>query len=221
MRLRKKRLEMILSKLKTHPSPSPRLEQYELTPRAAAEVVLWAWEKGDVEDRSICDLGCGTGRIAIAAALFGARRVVGIDLDEVALRVARENINIAQEASGFEISGRIRLRRGDVSEIRPEELGPIDVVIQNPPFGVQERSSDRIFLQKALEIAPVVYSLHNRGEGVETFIRKYVRQLGGKVLDKKALLMHIPRQFSFHTKPRRLIAADLYRIGRSSYEKET
>ena len=221
MRLRKKKLEMILSALKSHPSPSASLEQYELPASSAAELILWAWERGDVEGRFICDLGCGTGRIAISAALFGAERVIGIDIDEVAIQTAWENINIAEQASGIEISGKIRLRRGDVSEIRSRDLGRVDVVIQNPPFGVQQRSSDRVFLQKALEIAPMVYSLHNRGEGVEQFIRGYVQRLGGRVLEKKTLLMQIPHRFSFHTKPTRLIAADLYRIRRSNFEEET
>ena len=39
----------------------------------------------------VLDLGTGTGVLAIAAARTGARRAVGVDIDPIAVRVAREN----------------------------------------------------------------------------------------------------------------------------------
>ncbi len=38
-----------------------------------------------------------------------------------------------------------------------------DTVIQNPPFGAQKahrKDADRKFVEKALQVAPVVYSFH-------------------------------------------------------------
>jgi ribosomal protein L11 methyltransferase len=43
------------------------------------------------KDWALLDLGTGTGILALAAALFGARRVIAIDSDPVAIATARAN----------------------------------------------------------------------------------------------------------------------------------
>ena len=48
------------------------------------------WPKG--LNPSILDIGTGTGILAIAAAKLGARKVVAIDIDPEAVRVARQNV---------------------------------------------------------------------------------------------------------------------------------
>ncbi len=64
----------------------------------------------------ILDVGCGTALLSIAAAKIGARQVVALDIDPVAVAVARENVNLNHVASivtvfqadllaGFEDSG--------------------------------------------------------------------------------------------------------------------
>ncbi|RKD34744.1 50S ribosomal protein L11 methyltransferase [Thermohalobacter berrensis] len=40
----------------------------------------------------VFDIGCGTGILSIAAAKLGAISVVGVDLDEVSVKVSRENV---------------------------------------------------------------------------------------------------------------------------------
>ncbi|MFA7466851.1 MAG: 50S ribosomal protein L11 methyltransferase [Desulfotomaculaceae bacterium] len=42
---------------------------------------------------TVCDVGTGSGILAVAAALLGAGQVIAVDLDEVAIRTARENIS--------------------------------------------------------------------------------------------------------------------------------
>lgn len=71
---------------------------------------------------SAIDVGTGTGILAIAAAHMGARDVLAIDIDRVAVRVAAENICI----NGFE--GVIRCKAGDLLENVDEQA---DVVIAN------------------------------------------------------------------------------------------
>ncbi len=218
MRLRKKKLEMILSRLSPHPNPDPRLEQYELSPKSAARMIIWAWEKGDIEGRRVCDLGCGTGILTVSAALCGAISVCGIDLDPVALKIARENINIAEESSGLEVSNRVELKRIDVTKIDLQGAGTFDTVVQNPPFGVQRRSSDRVFIRKALELAPTAYSLHKRNIDVDRFIRTYVDQQGGVVQDKIEIDLPIRHTFGFHRKPSYVVSADLFMIRRRNVD---
>ena len=68
------------------------------------------------------DVGTGTGILAIAAAHMGAKDVLAIDIDRVAVRVAEENAKI----NGF--GGLIRCKAGDLLENVDEQA---DVVIAN------------------------------------------------------------------------------------------
>ena len=76
---------------------------------------------------------------------------MGIDIDKTAVKTAAENA----AASGLEAD--VEWVVGDIEAI----AGRFDTVLQNPPFGVQKRSADRRFLEKALEVGDAVYSLHN------------------------------------------------------------
>lgn len=50
------------------------------------------WLDGiDLKNRTVIDYGCGSGVLAIAAALLGAQHVVGIDNDPQALEASRDN----------------------------------------------------------------------------------------------------------------------------------
>ena len=57
---------------------------------------------------SVLDVGTGSGILAIAAARLGAKDVLGVDIDPMAVRVARENV----EKNG--LSGVIDIREGDL-----------------------------------------------------------------------------------------------------------
>ncbi|MFL8673449.1 50S ribosomal protein L11 methyltransferase [Clostridioides sp. GD02404] len=49
-------------------------------------------EKYVNKDSKVFDIGCGSGILAIAAAKLGAKEVIAVDLDEVAVKVAKENV---------------------------------------------------------------------------------------------------------------------------------
>ena len=63
---------------------------------------------GITRDDVVYDLGCGDGRIVIAAARMGAARGVGIDLSQDRIREARAL------AAAAGVAGRIEFRRADV-----------------------------------------------------------------------------------------------------------
>lgn len=44
------------------------------------------------EEKKILDVGCGSGILSICGALLGSREILGIEIDEDAVRVARENV---------------------------------------------------------------------------------------------------------------------------------
>ncbi len=81
----------------------------------------------DVAGAAVLDVGTGSGILAIAAALLGAGRVVALDVDPVAVRVAEENAR----ANGVE--GRVRVRRGEVAG---EPDAAYDLVLANITAGV-------------------------------------------------------------------------------------
>lgn len=194
---------MLLERVSPHPSPSPSLEQYTI-PASVAARILWIIDReyGDIKGRRVLDFGCGTGRLAIGAALLGASYVVGVDVDLTALKMALVN------AENLNVSGVVDFIYALIGEFNIHG----DVVIQNPPFGVQRRRADRVFLEAAIKSAPIIYSLHKSGEGNRKFIFEFVDGLGGVVVDVIPLSLEIPHLFNFHYKRRHVVKVDLYRI---------
>lgn len=201
--MKKKELEIILQKLESHPNPTPELEQYMTPGDVAASLLYLAYSNDSIRDRRVYDLGCGTGRLAIGAALLDAEEVVGIDIDSEALEVAEEN---SREA-GVEVEW----RQADVEDLDAPEF---DTVVQNPPFGVQKRGADMIFLEKALQLGEVVYSIHKGVPENRKFISQRVKDLGGEVTNITEREFHIPAQFRFHTRDIYRFKVDLYKIVR-------
>jgi len=54
--------------------------------------IEWLAEN-DLTDKIVIDYGCGSGILAMVAALLGANQVYAVDIDSQALQAARENIN--------------------------------------------------------------------------------------------------------------------------------
>lgn len=196
-------LERMLHQVEPHPSPKASLEQYTIPADVASEILfVAAYMNDDVAGKVIVDLGCGTGRLALGAAFLGAQEVVGVDVDKIAVRKAKEN------AEKLKLGHRTNLIIGDIDALR----GRFDTVIQNPPFGVQRKSADRRFLLKAMELAPIVYSLHKGGEDARVFIKRFIEAKGGKVTTIFQMKLSIPRMFEFHTERKHQVNVDLYRI---------
>jgi len=203
MHISRKKLEMMIEQLLPHPSPKVMLEQYTIDAIAAANVLyISAHVYDDVSDRIIYDLGCGTGRLALGAAILGARSIVGVDIDALAIGIAKEN------AISLGLSDTTNWVIADIDCVS----GKSDTVIQNPPFGVQVRGSDVRFLKKAIEISRVVYSLHKRSENTRKFIKEIVKRHGGIIDNIIEMSMIIPHLFNFHSKKYHVVKVDLYRI---------
>lgn len=79
-------------------------------------------EKYLKEGDSTLDLGCGTGILAIIAHKLGAKDITAVDIDEVAVKVARENCKLNNVNSG------INVLKGVLKDVKPFRY---DVVIAN------------------------------------------------------------------------------------------
>ena len=184
--MRKRDLEIRLQSVRNFADPDPALEQYMTPATMAADILFTAYSNGDVEGMKVLDLGCGTGMFSIGAWLLGAGMVVGYDVSESALEVARANA----ESFGAEVEFH-------KSDIRDVEEGA-DTVFMNPPFGCQNRNADRAFLEKAMSCAECVYSIH-MAETLD-FVEGFCAERGRSVTWRKTYKYEIPHTFSFHKK---------------------
>ena len=87
----KKKLEIQLSKLKQLEEFDLDLEQYTTDSSQASEILLWAFNNGDIENKIIADFGCGNGILGIGALLLNAKKVYFIDNDKKAIKITKEN----------------------------------------------------------------------------------------------------------------------------------
>jgi putative methylase len=220
--LRKKDIELLLSQIEPHPSPKVRLEQYTIPENVAATALyIAAYVFNDVVDKTVLDLGCGTGRLALGARFLGAKQVVGIDIDKTAIKVAQKN------SYKIGLKKAIQWIIADIDMIQ----GRYDTVLMNPPFGIQNRKADRKFLKKALNVGKAIYSFHkhpNRKKRFmknfrttkhkilasypSPFLKKYIENHGGEIKKVYSMLMKIPHMFKFHTKQKHEFIVDFYII---------
>ena len=155
--MRPKHLAMTLSKLVPHPCADVTLEQYATEGDLAAYWMLAVDQIDGLEGRVVADLGAGNGILGIAALMLGASRVLFVEADPAAVAVLEENL------AGLDDSMAARARvvparvgRDDVA------LDETDLIIMNPPWGVQQGKADRPFLELALNTkAEAVHVLHS------------------------------------------------------------
>lgn len=62
---------------------------------------LQAVEKYVDNDTEFLDVGCGSGILAVAALLLGAKKAIGADIDEMAVKTAKENAELNNVSNRF------------------------------------------------------------------------------------------------------------------------
>jgi ribosomal protein L11 methyltransferase len=75
--------------------------------------------------KNVLDLGTGTGVLAMTAALFGARQVLAVDIDPLAVKVASENILKNGRQKQITVINGVSDTTSDLPE------GPFDLVVAN------------------------------------------------------------------------------------------
>ena len=226
---KKKHLEMILENVPKHPNPKVDLEQYSTPATIAADLIWNAYGLGDIDGMNILDLGCGTGIFAIASSLMGASQSLGVDIDEESIALAKITQNSISEEHDIDIAntnfivGDINsfnsindlLNSTDNNDINNNliSLNKFDTLIQNPPFGSQEKGSrhaDRKFMEFAVESAEVIYSFHMKN--TEEFVIDYYRDLGAEVTHKLVYKFPIPKIYDFHRDESRDVKVVVLRV---------
>lgn len=189
----KQELAVLLSKLKAFENPDPALEQYPTDSEVAAQVLWEAHMKGDIEHRTITDFGCGTGVLGIGALALGAKSVVFIEIDPRVFPTLMENIYLLEQETSEKYSN-YQIIQGNIEAYDV----PSQVILQNPPFGTKKEHADIPFLHKAIELAPVVYTMHKLS--TESFLVERVNELGGRVTDRYELKFPLKNTMPQHTR---------------------
>ena len=187
--MKRKELEMKLQRVAPFREPVASLEQYPTPSTIASDILFSAYASGDVLDKTVNDLGCGTGIFAIGAKLLGAGTVRGYDISSSALRTAKENAE--------NLNADIELTECDISEVNEKA----DTTFMNPPFGCQNKRADRPFLDKAMELSDSIYSIH-MAETID-FLKEYVEASGKEIVACATYKYNIPHTFTFHRKEKK------------------
>jgi putative methylase len=209
--MKKKEIVSIIQNTATFTNPKIELEQYCIDASSAVDLLYFAgFEFDDIKNRLIFDFGAGTGRLSIISAYFKATYVLSVDIDWSALKILNENIlsldlkhiifPICSDIDKFEISNSILPRNLKIT------------TIMNPPFGVQKKAADRVFLEKAFNISDVVYSVHLANVKVSKFISNYIKKFNWKIDYVYPFNMILERTFPFHSKKRKNINVKIYRF---------
>jgi len=80
----------------------------------------WLYDHGLLADKKVLDIGTGSGILAICAVLMGAKDVMGIDIDQEAIALARKNQHLNQcpeEILRFEKSSALEASMDDLEVV--------------------------------------------------------------------------------------------------------
>lgn len=102
---------------------------------ATTRLCLVALQRIDLRDRCVLDIGTGSGVLALAAARLGARRVLGIDVDDDALDNARTNAALNGDPANVAF---------EHADFRAGTLAPAEVVVANLTGGMLEAGAAAI-----------------------------------------------------------------------------
>jgi predicted RNA methylase len=139
----------------------------------------------DIANNIIVDAGCGNGILGIGALLLGAKKVMFLDIDSKAIKITETNL----KKLGLK---NFKLINSNIFDI---EL-TADILITNPPFGVQTKESDNNFLMKCSQLAKKMYVIY-KGDGLK-ILQKNFADKNVELIKKDELLLK--QQFRFHTK---------------------
>ena len=184
--MRPKHLAIQLSKLQPHPCLDVQLEQYATEGDLASYWMLAVDQLDELEGKTVLDLGAGNGVLGIACLLLGAKHVHFVECDDAALEVLRFNLKSSYNEESWTIHS---MRIGKDDWTVPET----DLIVMNPPWGVQMAKADRPFIEAALSTqCTAIHLLHSRSS---KHIGGMVRDAGWKYEHVIATTFRLPAQY--------------------------
>lgn len=204
----KSKLAILLSKLRVFEDPKLKSEQYTTDSEIAADVLWQAYYLGDIENKTIADLGSGTGILGLGALLLGAKEVFFIENDKNPVKTAKENLKFLEKETSIKLAEKAIFLNKDINNFNDK----VDTVIQNPPFGTKQKHADKIFLEKAFSLAKIIYSFHKLE--TEIFVNKISKDYGFEITYLWKFDLPIKATYSFHKKRIHRIKVGCWRMKR-------
>ncbi len=81
-----------------------------------------AIEKYIKSEDILIDIGCGSGILSIAGAILGAKKVIAVDLDKLAVKISKENVELNNYKDIIEV------RHGNLTDVITEKA---DIIVAN------------------------------------------------------------------------------------------
>ncbi len=191
-------LSRMLSALPSFHSPKHELEQYQTAGDIAATWLDLA--KSDIIGKTVLDAGCGNGILGIGASLLGAKEVIFLDVDEETLILAEKNFKDCCP------NGKAKFISKSISDFSEH----VDVVLQNPPFGTKAKHADKIFLEKALIIGTIVYTMHKFS--TKSFVEAVVKDYKRSISNVWRVSFPIKQTHEKHKKKQMMIDVGIWKI---------
>ena len=187
-----KELQSRLEQVQTFDRPKLQYEQYITTPHLASQILYNIDQMyDDLNEKMVCDLGCGTGMLSIGSAFMMADFILGFDIDSDALSICRKNLDFF-DLYDTTVIDLIQLDCKTMSKLCLKYDNFFDTVVMNPPFGTKNQKIesnsteqedeelknlgiDLIFLKMASQLTShSIYSIH------KSVTRNYVKNIAKK-----------------------------------------
>ena len=100
------------------------------------KMMLEQLENHNLKNKEVLDFGCGSGILSIAAKMLGAKSILAIDIDELSIKAAKENIK------NSEVRG-IELYKQSIEDLSKKLL--FDMILANISSNVISKSGIEIY----------------------------------------------------------------------------
>jgi len=214
--MRPKHLAIELSKLIPHPCSNVELEQYATEGDLAAYWMLGVDQLDDIVGKHVLDLCAGNGILGLGCLFIGAGRVTLVEADPLAAEVARKNcrnLKSKYDAPTTVIEAFVGTDEVDVNDV--------DIIVMNPPWGVQSKRADRAILQYAF--GQNVESIHVLHSAKATHLESLAKDNGWEVEGILESKFRLPPTYYHHSKGKAftdIICWRFFRPGNSKIQIE-